>query len=754
MTEPAELADGPRRLGGFELVSKIAEGGMGAVYRAKQLSLDRTVAVKILPERLAKNQQFVARFLREARLAARFSHPNVVGAVDAGEADGVHYFAMEYVEGESLGDLLKREGALPEPRAIEIAMQIARALECAHKHGMVHRDVKPDNVLMDEEGTAKFVDLGLARRVYDESTQLTQAGSAMGSPHYIAPEQAMGESDIDIRADIYALGATFYQLVTGATPFTGPTASVIMTKHLSATPEPANVVLPSVSEETTRVIMKMMAKDRNRRYQTPAELIADLERLSRGEAVACPPADEQTAADAEATFLMSASDLATGGKSSPVRRGPAEPADVRPGGRRGLVLAGVLLVALIAAAAATAFVLGSRKPGGEGDAIARMIGRARSLLDEEKLDEARGVLDAVFAGGVSGPQAEEAKELLSRLESALREREAAREAELREKGAAEGLAAVKGLLAGGRPAEALARARAGAEKYPEKRAAFEELASRADMLLEEERHAKEIEKAFAAEGAKADALMARKAYAEAAEAFSKALEIRDDPGVRAGRTEALSLAAKTRGENAEASGDQGAAIASYEKAIAIRPDADLAGVLVLRRVGAAPTGSPTGGVAYVVGEAVGDGFVVYSGLGTDPVPGDRSSWTDTGLLNGSEYHYAVFAYDASLNCAAGVLGSATPGAATGGGSCAAGVYGSPVGILALLFVLLAVRRRGAALVSARAEGTAEDAYSFFSRSVARHGASRDASRCGATPMRSSGGSKDNTVLPFTVRAAH
>ncbi len=538
ITDLADEADRPRRLGEFELISKIAEGGMGAVYKAKQLSLDRIVAVKILPKKLARDGQFVERFLREARLAARFSHPNIVGAVSAGEVEGVHYLAMEYVEGQSLGQILRREKVLAEPRALELVSQIARALECAQKHGMIHRDVKPDNILMDREGTAKLADLGLARQVSDESTRLTQAGTAMGSPHYISPEQASGEADIDVRADIYSLGATFYHLVTGSTPFTGPTPAVIMTKHLNETPAPPHAVRPSVSDATSNVIMKMMARDRNARYQTPAELIADLACISRGE--------EPEARDVEGTLVMAASEL-------PSR--PAAPTWA------------VAAVAVIAAAVVAGVVLVVRA-GGEG-AGGKALVRAEALFEEGKLEEARRLLGALLAGNPEGKTGERVRDLFRRVDAALKEREA----ELKAGRAADELGAVETLLASEKSAEALARARAAAEKFPEKTDAFARLASRASELLAGKRE----DEAFEAAVASAEGLLARKAYAEATEAFSRLLKLRPDEGLRSRRADALFLDARARGEAAEAAGDLKGAIAIYDNALKIKPDPDLAG---------------------------------------------------------------------------------------------------------------------------------------------------------------------------------
>ncbi len=342
----ADLAEQPSQtgnLGAFKLISKIAQGAVGAVYKARQLSLDRIVAVKVLPRSLARDEQYVARFLREAKAAASLSHPNIVGAVDAGEAGGFHYFAMEYVEGESLGVLLRREKTLPENRALEIAIQMAYALECAHKHGMVHRDVKPDNILIDAEGTAKLADLGLAKHVSDEANRLTQAGTVMGTPHYIAPEQARGDAEVDIRADIYSLGATLYHMVTGETPFSGSTPTVVSTKHLLEEAQPAHERNPEVSERTSRVIQKMMAKDPEARYATPTELVWDLDLVYEG--------DEPELAGAGSLQERGPADQPREMDTVPLA--PVRPGTLRPvvptliAGGTALLLAGVLAAILL-----------------------------------------------------------------------------------------------------------------------------------------------------------------------------------------------------------------------------------------------------------------------------------------------------------------------------------------------------------------------------------------------------------------------
>jgi serine/threonine-protein kinase len=248
---------------------------MGAVFLARQISLDRKVAFKVLAPRFARNANYVRRFFREAQAAAKLNHTNIITAFDVGEAGNLKYFVMEYVSGPTVADLLARGGAMDEDRAREIVIQTARALEHAHANGFVHRDIKPANIILARGGVAKLCDLGLAKEVEQESGD-TEEGQTLGTPDYISPEQARGEKSIDIRADLYSLGATFYHMVTGDVPYSGLTPAVVMTKHLTEPPPDARANNPAVSPATNRVILKAMAKDPAARYQTPTEMLADL----------------------------------------------------------------------------------------------------------------------------------------------------------------------------------------------------------------------------------------------------------------------------------------------------------------------------------------------------------------------------------------------------------------------------------------------------------------------------------------------
>ncbi len=279
-----------KRVGGYEILSKLGQGGMGAVFKARQVSMDRVVALKILPPRLAKNPEYVERFFREARSAAKLNHRNIVQAIDAGEADGYYYFAMEYVDGRPVSALLKGGEPLPEKQALEITRDVARALAHAHEAGIIHRDIKPANILVASDGTVKLADLGLARETASAETSITQAGLALGTPDYISPEQVRGETDLDGRVDIYALGATLYHLLIGRPPYAGGTGNEVMAKHLSEPAPDAYKENPNVSRAASMAAWKAMAKDRERRYQTVQAMLRDVEAALEGRGALARPA--------------------------------------------------------------------------------------------------------------------------------------------------------------------------------------------------------------------------------------------------------------------------------------------------------------------------------------------------------------------------------------------------------------------------------------------------------------------------------
>jgi serine/threonine-protein kinase len=276
-----ETAGYPARLGGFELVDVIAEGGMGTVYRALQKSVMRTVAVKVLKDELARDKEYIARFIREARVVARLDHENIVKCIDMGCDGGFYYIAMEYVDGEPLDLLLLKEGALGEERAIDIVLQVLRALEHVWLVGVVHRDIKPANIMLTQEGAAKLMDLGLAKST-SGAAFTTSVGFAIGTPAYMSPEQADGNGVADLRSDIYSLGMTFYHMVVGEPPFDDDDPTSVLRMHLERTPEPAHIKNPEVSHDLSAVLARMMARDLDSRYSGPRQLLEDLELLRAG----------------------------------------------------------------------------------------------------------------------------------------------------------------------------------------------------------------------------------------------------------------------------------------------------------------------------------------------------------------------------------------------------------------------------------------------------------------------------------------
>lgn len=274
--------------GRYEIKKVLGAGGMGVVYRAHDRELDEVVAIKTLkPEAIAADASSLERFKQEIRLARRITHRNVVRTHDLGEVNGVYYITMEYVEGASLKDLIRKRGRLPTSVTLTVGKQLCRALEVAHEQGVVHRDIKPQNVAVDPTGSLKVMDFGIAR--HTEGTKLgeglTQAGSAIGTPEYMAPEQLMGEA-VDPRADLYSAGAVLYECVTGRNVFEAPTLMALMAKHLGEQPEDPRRLNPEVPEALSRVILKALAKKREERWQSASDLHRALEEVRVEEAAA------------------------------------------------------------------------------------------------------------------------------------------------------------------------------------------------------------------------------------------------------------------------------------------------------------------------------------------------------------------------------------------------------------------------------------------------------------------------------------
>jgi serine/threonine protein kinase len=279
-------------IAGYRIHEELGRGGMGVVFRAQQLSVDRPVAIKFLAAQKAEDQRSVARFLREAKAAGKLAHPNVVSVYDAGNSDGLHYIVMELIDGPSAQKRIRERGAFSEEETLAIAAQIAEALRFAHGHGILHRDVKPDNFLIDARGQVRLADLGLARFVSGagNSTELTQDGATLGTPRYMSPEQCKG-SNVDARSDLYSLGASMYMLATGKPPFEGPGPGAVIARVLSEPPAPVQQANPNLSPDFVALVERLMQKDPSRRYASAEEVVTAIQRC-RKKSAALKPASE------------------------------------------------------------------------------------------------------------------------------------------------------------------------------------------------------------------------------------------------------------------------------------------------------------------------------------------------------------------------------------------------------------------------------------------------------------------------------
>jgi len=258
----------------YHIVKQLGEGGMGEVYLARDRELDRDVALKVIRLDLASHPAILERFKREIQLSSNVTHKNILRVYDLGEADGVKFLTMQYVHGEDLAALMRREGRLPLPRVVEIFHQICEGLQAAHEQGVIHRDLKPQNVLIDDRGRVAIADFGLAKSL--DYASLTEAGKVIGTPHYMSPEQVKGV-DLDPRSDIYSLGIMLYEMLTGTVPFTGSSAYEVMIQRTQRSPRPASDHNPQIPKYLLDILNRCLQAPLNLRYASVGEILQDLD---------------------------------------------------------------------------------------------------------------------------------------------------------------------------------------------------------------------------------------------------------------------------------------------------------------------------------------------------------------------------------------------------------------------------------------------------------------------------------------------
>ena len=374
-----------RLLGGrYELDGIVGRGGMAEVYRARDIRLDRIVAVKTLREDLARDQTFQARFRREAQSAASLNHPSIVAVYDTGEDDtgGSHipYIVMEYVDGRTLRDLLREDRRLLPERALEITDGVLRALDYSHRNGIVHRDIKPGNVMLTRDGKVKVMDFGIARAVSDAQATMTQTAQVIGTAQYLSPEQARGER-VDARSDLYSTGCLLYELLTGRPPFLGDSPVAIAYQHVRENPVPPSRVDPEVPQWADAIVLRAMAKDPRDRYQSAAEMRQDIQRALQGVPVAAPRTGAYGTATQRVGPATAMAGTATGMSDYPYGSDDGYPPEPRE--RRWLPIVlwilGVLVVLGVVGGVAYAILGG----GSSGHAVPQVNGQTLSQAQKE-----------------------------------------------------------------------------------------------------------------------------------------------------------------------------------------------------------------------------------------------------------------------------------------------------------------------------------------------------------------------------------
>jgi serine/threonine-protein kinase len=393
--------------GHYRIVEELGRGGMGVVYKAYEESLNRYVALKVLGEHLTQDSSFVTRFVREAQSAASLHHPNVVQIFFIGEERGRHYFAMEFVEGRSVRDIIAERGRLPYDEALDLILQAAAGLEAAHSRGVLHRDIKPANMIVTADGRLKIADFGLALPV-DVESRLTASGALLGTPAYVSPEVCEGLKP-DRRSDIYALGLTLYEMLAGRVPFQADSPMGLLRQILQTEPPPIRELDPDVDPRLESILGRMMAKDREQRFESCQEIIAELEAFRRGETrgtrhvvppppVGTVPAVAEPVTEQPTILLAEESALVPRVESLPAARSS------RVSGRTALIAVAVLVLLLASAATAAVLLLGRQWSSmRESDSADSLLARVAALVPGAR-DEAG---DAATSGAAepSGEQA-------------------------------------------------------------------------------------------------------------------------------------------------------------------------------------------------------------------------------------------------------------------------------------------------------------------------------------------------------------
>ncbi|MEU6641448.1 Stk1 family PASTA domain-containing Ser/Thr kinase [Saccharomonospora sp. NPDC046836] len=413
----------PRMLSNrYELGDTIGYGGMSEVHHAHDARLGREVAVKILRADLARDPQFQERFRREAQNAAALNHPAIVAVYDTGETDTEYgplpYIVMEFVEGRTLRDIVKTEGPMSQKRAMEVMADVCAALDFSHRHGIVHRDVKPANIMITRNGAVKVMDFGIARALHDGQAAMTQTAAVIGTAQYLSPEQARGEQ-VDARSDVYAAGCVLYELVTGEPPFTGDSPVAVAYQHVREDPKPPSAVNPAVSPELDAVVLKALAKGAANRYQSAAEMRSDLVRTLSGQRPSAP----MVMSDDERTQVLNA------GRSQPESYGyddytpdayDAEE-DARRRRRRRGIIAALLVLLAVGMAAFVAWIMGAFNqqpdlvavPDVRGQTVEQAETRLRAAGFNNLRREDVACLDRPSADGTEGCTADQVGKVIS-----------------------------------------------------------------------------------------------------------------------------------------------------------------------------------------------------------------------------------------------------------------------------------------------------------------------------------------------------